>query len=75
MSSTWPLIAIIIVLLLLYAWREYRHEMERKDLYSRLMAKDYQEYKAFDHEKRPPPVQRNFLRAGVERYYNQKSGD
>lgn len=73
--SNGSLLAIIVLLIFLYAWREYRHELERKDLYSRLMAKDYQEYTAFNHEKRPPPKARNFIRAGVERYFNQKLGD
>jgi len=36
----------IIVLLLLYIIsQERRHQAERRDLYNRIMAKDYEEYK------------------------------
>ena len=61
--------------LCLFAWREYRHDSERRDLYNRLMARDLPEYTA-NGSSRPPPKSRNIITAGLKRYSDQrKAGD
>jgi len=60
------------VFLLFVLWREWQHDRERKDLYSRLMAKDLTDYTVSEKQKqsRPPLADNrggNFVRAGLER--------
>ncbi len=64
------LASVIAGLFAFVAWREWRHDQERRDLYSRLMAKDLTEYQSVaDNQNRPPPQKaRNFLRAGMEKH-------
>ena len=64
--------------ILFLAWREWQHDRERKDLYSRLMAKDLTDYTVSEKQKqtRPPPADgrgANFVRAGLERGKKRKS--
>ena len=62
-----------IALFLLFCWREYQHDKERKDLYNRIMAQDYNEYAKQGKE---PPKGRNFvtkgLRDGVKNLYESQ---
>jgi hypothetical protein len=65
--------AIIGVFLLFMGWREWRHDLERRDLYSRLMAKDLTDYLAAENIRmRPPPGDekrhKNFVRNGLEKW-------
>jgi len=55
--------------------QEYLHSRERKDLYSRMMAKDLTEYKDATGPARPPPKSKNFVTAGLRRYFNREAGD
>lgn len=47
--------------------QEYRHSIERKDLLTRIMARDLTEYNQVTNQ-RPPPKGGNFIRAGLKRY-------
>jgi hypothetical protein len=64
------------VFLLFVLWREWQHDRERKDLYSRLMAKDLTDYTISEKQKmRPPPSDSrgaNFVRAGLQKHYEHK---
>lgn len=69
-------IIIIVIMSALMALQSYLHSLERKDLYNRLMAKDLTEYKTATQAGRPPPKSRNFVAAGIRRYFErQKAGD
>lgn len=68
---TWPLYGIIAFILMIWAWREWQHDLERKDLYNRLMARDLSEYTAATSGGRPPPRSRNFVLAGLRHSVNQ----
>lgn len=57
--------------LCLFAWREYRHDAERRDLYTRIQARDLSEY-THSVGSRPPPRSRNVIAAGLRRYYGRK---
>jgi len=68
MTHWWVIVAgefcLICGVLALWAWREYQHDQERRDLYNRLMARDYTEYA---NAGRPPPGKvRNFIRRGLQ---------
>jgi len=74
---TEPVTELLIIggILTLFAWREYHHDQERKDLYNRLMSRDLTDYSQIT-STRPPPKSRNFVKRGLKKFYdNQKSGD
>lgn len=57
----------------MWAWREYQHDQERKDLLNRLMAKDFNEYVI---QGKPPPKGGNFIARGLAQHFNAgKEGD
>ena len=57
----------------LLAIQGYLHARERKDLYNRIMARDLTEYSnTHPTQTRPPPKSRNFVFAGLKRYYDNK---
>jgi hypothetical protein len=45
----------------------YSHNVERKDLLNRIMAKDLQEYRQTVN-KSPPPKGGNFIKAGLKKH-------
>ncbi len=61
-----PAYTLIAAMLALFAWREWQHDRERRDLYSRIMAGGLAEY-ATANDGRPPPKGRNTVRAGLKR--------
>jgi len=71
MASELILFLIIILVLSLFGFREYRHELERRDLYSRLMAENLTDY-SLSAGARKPPKGRNAVKAGIKRYYEQQ---
>lgn len=62
---------VIILFITSTIFREYRHELERRDLYSRIMAEDLKDY-SLSTGTRKPPKQRNAVKAGIRRYYDQQ---
>lgn len=48
-------VLLIAVFLCYSVWREKQWQNERKDLYNRIMAKDYTEYRE-ERKSIPPPV-------------------
>ncbi len=67
----WPI--LVFVLLGYIVWREIftqqereAHKEERKDLYDRIMAGDYEQYYTHQPENEPLPG-RNVVRAGLKR--------
>lgn len=60
-------IAALITAFTYITWREYRHELERRELYSRLMARDLAEFTALCGQKQEPPMGRSFIRLPDER--------
>ena len=52
----------------LYAWTVFQHNAERKDLLTRIMAKDLNEYEAATHS-RPPPKSVSPIRDNIKRQY------
>ena len=66
----YALIAVILALLAFLAWREHRHDLERKDLYTRLMAKDLTDYLAAANTE-PLPQSRNFIKKAIDRVNEQ----
>lgn len=61
------MIYLLVGLIVYIALSEYLHYVERKDLYDRIMAKDYTEYKTRD---KPPRSIKNIIRQKME----QKGG-
>lgn len=49
-------------------WREYEHQKERKDLYTRIMAGSLRDYSL--NEKKTPLGGGNFVRAGLKKHQN-----
>ena len=66
----YALIAVILALLAFLAWREHRHDLERKDLYTRLMAKDLTDYLVAVNTE-PLPQSRNFIKKAIDRVHEQ----
>jgi hypothetical protein len=65
---------VIVAILIFWGWREFQHDRERKDLYSRLMAKDLTEYAVSTAPKgNNPKRSRNFIKAGVQRFYKDRA--
>jgi len=58
---------VILVLAAALLLQEYRHSNERKDLLTRIMARDLTEYSQVINQ-RPPPKGGNFIKAGLKRY-------
>ena len=52
----------------------YLHGRERRDLYSRIMARDLSEFTAATGT-RPPPKSRNFVLAGLKKSLKMQAGD
>jgi len=50
-----------VFLLAYLCWREHCHTVERRELYSRLMARDLSEFTAL-HGQQKPPKGRSFIR-------------
>lgn len=65
---------VITILSALLVLQEFLHSRERKDLYSRMMARDLTEYQKATGPARPPPKSKNFVTAGL-RHFNQEAGD
>lgn len=63
---------ITLVVLVLFAWREDRHHQERRDLYTRLMAKDLTEYQAVTSTVRPTGT-RNPIKKALEQAEKNKA--
>jgi hypothetical protein len=61
------LVLALMVLSAALLMQEYRHSNERKDLLTRIMAKDLTEYNQVMNQ-RPPPKGGNFIRTGLKRY-------
>jgi hypothetical protein len=59
---------VIAVLAALLAIREFMHSRERKDLYSRIMARDLAEYQTAV-SARPPPKSGNPIRDNISRHF------
>jgi len=59
-------IVIAAIALTYIAWREWRHEKERQELYSRLMARDLAEFAVFSKNDQPPSKSRSFIRLPQE---------
>ena len=68
-------IVLVVLAVLLVVIQEFFHSRERRDLYSRMMAKDLTEYKDATGTPRPPPKSKNFVAAGLRRYFNREAGD
>lgn len=72
----WPLFGVIALILVMWAWREYTHDKERKDLYNRLMSRDIAEYKTVAATGKPPPGRaRNTILAGIKKSMSEAAGD
>lgn len=57
---------IILAVLVQFAWREYQHDQERRDLYTRLMAKDLADYQAATNTAKPAGA-RNPIKKALEK--------
>lgn len=62
-------LVIIGGLIAFTAWREWICARERKDLLTRLMARDLSEYTAIT-SSRPPPKSVNFIARGIKKHYD-----
>ena len=65
MNLTAIIVAFAFMVIILF--QEYLHYKERQDLYNRIMAKDYIEYKAADGT---PPKGRNGIKKNLEKAKN-----
>ncbi len=64
--------SVIIILLGVLVLQNIIHARERRDLYSRIMARDLKDYNST--KKREPPKSRNFIRKGIEEGYDLMEG-
>ena len=55
-------------ILALHVWTVYQHKQERKDLLTRIMARDLTEYLAAT-SSRPPPKSSNPIRGNIARHF------
>jgi hypothetical protein len=56
----------LIVSLIVLAFENFMHYRERKDLYSRIMAKDLSDYATIIEKKKPPGKAKSFIRDKME---------
>lgn len=56
----------LIVIIALHVWTVWQHKQERRDLLTRLMARDLTEYQAAINT-RPPPKSVNPIRDNIKR--------
>ena len=71
--SEFTCFALVLAALAFAAWREIQHDLERRDLLNRLMARDYAEYKELSAPRKPPPPGRNFI-PGLRRVMDLRTG-
>ena len=60
--------AILFVVISQHTWTIFQYRQERKDLLTRLMARDLTEYQAAINT-RPPPKSANPIRENIKRQY------
>jgi len=60
--------AILFVVIAQHTWTIFQYKQERKDLLTRLMARDLTEYQAAINT-RPPPKSANPIRDNIKRQY------
>jgi len=66
-DPTTALSIVSIALIGLFLVQEYRHGKERKDLYSRIMARDLTDYKVAERPAKKEGRVRNFVFSGIKR--------
>ena len=66
MTDTIILILVIAILLFERVWSQKQHHEERRELYSRIMARDLDDYSKTE-QTTAPPKGRNFVLAGIDR--------
>lgn len=72
--SVWQFGFLVLLILLgfgFFVWHEKMHERERRELYSRLMARSLEEYQALT-DLRGPPKGGSFIRVPKDRYPTQE---
>ena len=70
MVSIYWLFLIILLDAIVLAYRDYRGEQERKDLYTRLMAGSLTNYREIP--EKPPPRGGNMFTAGIKKAAKQQ---
>jgi|GEM_PF-1615304 hypothetical protein len=71
------LVTVILGQLGFVGWITHQHGKERRELYSRLMARDLTEFSAVTGT-RPPPQSRNIVLSGLKKsakMYQESAGD
>jgi len=58
----------LIGIIALHVWTVWQHKQERRDLLSRIMARDLTEYQVAT-SSRPPPKSANPIRENIKRQY------
>ena len=58
----------LIVIIALHVWTVWQHKQERRDLLTRIMARDLTEYQVATNS-RPPPKSANPIRENIKRQY------
>jgi hypothetical protein len=66
--TEYTLAAALVGIAALHVWTVFQHKQERKDLLTRLMARDLTEYQAAINT-RPPPKSVNPIRDNIKRQY------
>jgi|GEM_PF-2717258 len=66
--AEWILGLICLILVGLVIWREHQFDLERKDLYDRIMAGNLHDYSA-NKDGTAPPRGRNFVKKGIKKGY------
>lgn len=66
--TEYTLAAALVGIAALHVWTVFQHKQERKDLLTRLMARDLTEYQAAINT-RPPPKSANPIRDNIKRQY------
>lgn len=66
-------LSLALISLGLLAWREHQHDLERRDLLDRFMARDLGDYKHLNN-KDSAPKGRNFVRSGLEKAKRNAGG-
>ncbi|MBU7006310.1 hypothetical protein [Phosphitispora fastidiosa] len=64
--AEWALALVCMVLVAVLIWREHQFDLERKDLYNRIMAGNLHDYAA---NGTAPPRGRNFVKKGIKKGY------
>jgi len=66
--TEYTLAAALVGIAALHVWTVFQHKQERRDLLTRLMARDLTEYQAAINT-RPPPKSVNPIRDNIKRQY------